>query len=78
MYIDLCYLCSQVTPFIDSRWHTHILWNSIALTSNVVTELANTMKYMYGVLYNIIFHRVAIQKGFRWRHYVSQIYSLTN
>ena len=32
-----------------------ILWNSIALTSIVVTELANTMKYGEGVLYNFVF-----------------------
>ena len=35
-----------------------ILWNSIALTSNVLIEIANTMKYVYGgggVLYNIVF-----------------------
>ena len=33
-----------------------ILWNSIALTSIVVTELANTMKYKEGVLYNFVFN----------------------
>ena len=32
-----------------------ILWNLIALTSNVSTELANTMKYGGRILYNVVF-----------------------
>ena len=32
-----------------------ILWNSIALISNIFTELSNIMKYGEGVLYNFIF-----------------------
>ena len=32
-----------------------ILWNSIALTSSIFTELANTIKYGKGVLYNFVF-----------------------
>ena len=31
------------------------LWNSIALTSIIVTELANAMKYEEGVLDNFVF-----------------------
>ena len=46
----------------------YILANSIALTSNIFTELADTMKYV-GV--SLI---VAMQKGFRWPTCVSQNY----
>ena len=45
-------------------WLKHILWNSMTLTSFVFTELANTMKYGGGVLYNLAFTE--------WRHWVSQ------
>ena len=41
---------------VPYKWRNrHILWNSIAFTSIVVTELANTMQYGEGVLYNFIF-----------------------
>ena len=40
------------------------LWNSMTSTSFVFTELANTMKYGGGVLYNLVFTA--------WRHCVSQ------
>ena len=40
----------------NKKTDTTILWNSIALTSIVVTELANTMKYGDGVLYNFVFN----------------------
>ena len=36
-------------------YDTPILWNSIALISIIVTELANTMKYGRGVLYKFVF-----------------------
>ena len=45
-------------------WRVTILWNSMTLTSFVFTELANTMKYGGGVLYNLVFTE--------WRHWVSQ------
>ena len=32
-----------------------VLWNSIALTSIVISELANTIKYGEGVSYNFVF-----------------------
>ena len=32
-----------------------ILWNSMTMTPFVFTELANTMKYGGGVLYNLVF-----------------------
>ena len=41
-----------------------ILWNSMTLTAFVFTEMANTMKYGEGVLYNLVFTE--------WRHCVSQ------
>ena len=41
-----------------------ILWNLMTLTSFVFTELANTIKYGGGFLYNLIFTE--------WRHCVSQ------
>ena len=41
-----------------------ILWNSMTSTSFVFTELANTMKYGEGLLYNLVFTK--------WRHCVSQ------
>ena len=41
-----------------------ILWNSMTSTSCVFTELANTMKYGGGFLYNLVFTE--------WRHCVSQ------
>ena len=40
-----------------------ILWNSRTLTSFVFTELASTMKYGEGVLYNLVFTE--------WHHWVS-------
>ena len=48
-----------------------ILWNSIALTSSVFTELANTIKYGGGDLILDCFHRVGIQNGFWWHHRIS-------
>ena len=44
-------------------WST-ILWNSMIFASFVFTELANTMKYGGGVLYNLVFTE--------WRHCVTQ------
>ena len=41
-----------------------ILWNSMTSTSFGSTELANTMKYGRGFLYNLVFTE--------WRHCVSQ------
>ena len=43
----------------------HILWNSMTSTSFVFTELANTIKYVRGFLYNLVFTE--------WRHCVSQM-----
>ena len=45
-------------------WHILTVWNSITSTSFVFTELANTMKYGGGFLYNLVFTE--------WRHCVSQ------
>ena len=42
----------------------YILWNSMTSTSFIFTELANTMKYGGGFLYNLVFTE--------WRHCVSQ------
>ena len=42
----------------------HILWNSMTSTSFVFTELANTMKYVRGFSYNLVFTE--------WRHCASQ------
>ena len=41
-----------------------ILWNSMTLTSFIFTEVANTMKFAGGFLYNPVFTK--------WRHCVSQ------
>ena len=49
-----------------------ILLNSIALTSIVVTKLANTITYWGGGLIEFYFHRVPIQNGSRWCHCISQ------
>ena len=38
-----------------------ILWNSIALTSIVVTELGNTMNSGRGVLYNFVFTKFSFK-----------------
>ena len=46
------------------QYFNSILRNSMTLTSFVFTELANTMKYGGGVLYNLVFTE--------WRHCVSQ------
>ena len=35
--------------------YSNILWKSIALTSNIFTEIASTMMYREGVLYNFVF-----------------------
>ena len=43
---------------------TAIPWNSMTMAFFVFTELANTMKYGGGVLYNLVFTE--------WRHCVSQ------
>ena len=53
------------------------LWNSMSSTCNVFAYQSNTMKYRVKDLHNIIFHRVAIQKGFQWRHCVSQNFVYT-
>ena len=42
-----------------------ILGNSIALTSDILTELVNTIKYGEGCVIQLCFHRVVIQNGFR-------------
>ena len=53
------YLCGFIvgmfTSLKFSRSTKNILWNSMTLTSFIFTELANTMKYGGGVLYNLVF-----------------------
>ena len=52
---------------ISSIFHDlteRILWNPMTLTAFVFTELANTMKYGGGLLYNLVFTE--------WRHCVLQ------
>ena len=61
-YVIAVFILSQVSRFI-SLIH-NILWNSMTSTSFVFTELANTMKYGGGFLYNLFF--------IEWRHCVSQ------
>ena len=72
--ILLWYAISNVHYHTENRWRppdddmhvfvSSIMWNSMTLTSFVFTELANTMKYGEGVLYNLVFTE--------WRHCVSQ------
>ena len=56
---------ASIIAIIPKSGASIILWNSIALTSNIFTELANIMLYK-------CFHRVPIQNSIRWRHCVSQ------
>ena len=58
LYIITLFSSSDVTAF------HRILWNSMTSTSFLFTELANTMKYGEGFLYNLVFTV--------WRHCVSQ------
>ena len=53
-----------VTSVFRSIKTSYILWNSMTSTSFIFTELANTMKYGGGFLYNLAFTE--------WRHLVSQ------
>ena len=48
---------------LDQTWLI-ILWNSMTAASFVFTDLANTMEYGGGFLYNLVFTE--------WRHCVSQ------
>ena len=55
--IEAVYMCFNGTGIWGgetTRTTLNIMWNSIALTFNVFTELANTTKYVGGDLYNII------------------------
>ena len=56
--------CAAITFFKIPLRLSLILWNSMTLTSFVFTELANTMKYGGGVLYNLVFTE--------WRYWVPQ------
>ena len=52
---------------ILSPQYTSFLWNSMTSTSFIFTELANTMRYGRGFLYNLVFTE--------WRHCVPQNYN---
>ena len=64
----LCYnnnqtsLCQLIvfalTPDKSAEIIVSILWNSIALISNIFTELANTMMYGSMGLYNFVFNKL--------------------
>ena len=60
----ICWILSPSFPLWASKKMYLFLSNSMTLTSFVFTELANTMKYGGGVLYNLVFTK--------WRHCVSQ------
>ena len=54
-WADVVQMLYKCFVFAGKYEFKSILWISIALTSIVVTELANTMKYGEGVLYNFVF-----------------------
>ena len=61
-------ICSYTNRKTRNQWiildYNIILWNSMTSTCFVFTELANTIKYGGGFLYNLVFTE--------WRHCVSQ------
>ena len=69
LFVNAPLLCKQ---FCETQWPRPplfspswlILWNSMTPTSFVFTELANTIRYGGGFLYNLVFTE--------WRHCVSQ------
>ena len=75
-------ICIYRCPYTQEKSFENYLWNSMTSTSFVFTELANTMKYGEGFLYNLVFtafHRMKYGGGVlynlvftEWRHCVSQ------
>ena len=64
--VSRTYLPMFCTIIYPTRWNERgtILWNSMTVTSFVFTDMANTMMYCGGVLYNLLFTEC--------RHWVSQ------